>query len=138
MIEEYLQAKDLRYLTDNDGDFEVRFGYDDGWGCELTVNFETQNEGEIYCVRVWSNKRIPRSDWGRALMLCNTWNIERRWPKMFLYYTDLDEDQTAVIVAEGQVDLGDGTHPDFIDTFTSSIVSGSFSFWKWAHDEKKF
>ena len=40
----YLQARDLRYLTDSDGDFQVGFGYSEKTGCRLSIDLQA---GEV-------------------------------------------------------------------------------------------
>src|SRR5262245_55330367 len=89
MIEKYLKSVGVRYLMDNDGDFVVQFGYSEAQGCELSFYFIAGGKSnEIYVIRAFSDKRIPRDEWARAVMLCNTWNSERRWPKAYLQVKD--------------------------------------------------
>lgn len=136
MIERYLKQTGYKYLRDSDGDFHVNFHYEEDTGCELSILLCAEGKGsEIYSIRVLSDKRIPKSDWGRAIMLCNTWNKERRWPKAYLHVSDPAKDTVASIVLEQQIDLEKGIHQELLDHLTSSILLGGYVFWQWAHKE---
>jgi len=136
MIERYLQGKSLRFMVDADGDFRVEFAHDRECDCELTVWFIAGGpKKDVYCVRVNSNKHIPQRDWGKAVLICNQWNKERRWPKAFLYYRD-SEAEHGDILLEGQIDLEQGIHQELFDDFTNTVIATAFQFWKWAHEEK--
>lgn len=137
MIEKALRGASLKYLRDSDGDFIVQFGHSDKMGCEVDILLlAAGSKAEIYSVTGRSNKRIPRSDWGRAMTICNTWNKEKRWPKAYLYMENPSTDTTAAIVLEHQIDLEHGIHQELLDDFTFTIVAGIFSFWEWAHEHQ--
>jgi len=137
MIEKYLKSVNLKYLRDSDGDFVAQFAYDEDTGCELTLYLIAAGQkNEIYVIRVLSDKRIPKSDWGRAMMLCNTWNDERRWPKAYLHVANPDKDTIGTIVLEEQIDLEKGIHQELLDDLTTTILMGAHLFWEWAHKEK--
>jgi len=137
MIEKYLKAKNLKFLRDSDGDFRISFAYDEDTGCKLDVWFIAGGpQGDIYYVGVHSDKRIPKSDWGRAVMLCNTWNKERRWPKAYLYVHDPSTDTVGSIRLEEQIDLEKGIHQELLDDFTDTVIASANLFWEWAHKEQ--
>ncbi|HLZ60092.1 MAG TPA: YbjN domain-containing protein, partial [Ktedonosporobacter sp.] len=91
---------------------------------------------DIYRILTTSDRRIPRNDWGRAVMICNTWNKERYWPKAFLSVRNPDSDAYGAITLEWQIDLGKGIHQELLNDFTMTILSGGIAFWKWAHQEQ--
>jgi putative sensory transduction regulator len=137
MIEKYLKANDLRFLKDEDGDFVVDFAYDEDCGCELSFRLLAEGQqSEIYVIRAMADKRIQKADWGRAIMLCNTWNMERRWPRSYLYVRDQSKDTTGGIVLEEQIDLEKGIHQELLDHYTDTVMSAAYSFWQWAHKEQ--
>ncbi len=137
MIEKHLKARSVKYLRDSDGDFRIEFAYDEDTGCELTVwLIAAGTQNQIYDVLVVSNKRIPKSDWARAIMVCNTWNKEWRWPTAYLYVSDPSTDTTGTIRLEQQIDLEPGIHQELLGDFTDTIITGAFAFWKWAHKEQ--
>ncbi len=136
MIERSLRASQMKFLRDSDGDFIVQFGYSDDMGCELDVYLIVGGrQADIYNVMGMSNMRIPKNDWGRAVMLCNTWNKEKRWPKAYLNVKD-PNDATATIIVEQQIDLEKGIHQELLDDFTLTMISGMLHFWEWAHKEQ--
>ncbi len=137
MIERYLRARSLKFLRDSDGDFIVQFSYNDEMGCSVDMYLMVQGQQkDIYSVWGVSDRRIPKNDWGKAIMLCNEWNKLRRWPKAYLYVKDPATDTTGSIRLEYQIDLEEGIHQELFDDFTSSGIDGTFAFWKWAHQEQ--
>jgi len=137
MIEKYLKNRELKYLRDSEGDYRVDFAYDEDTGCEMTVWLIASGRNhEIYSVLVLSDKAIPKSDWGKAAMLCNTWNKERRWPKAYLFVRDPATDMRGEIRLEQQIDLEQGIHQELFNDFTNTMILGSFLFWEWAHKEQ--
>lgn len=139
MIKNFLDKAELNYFTDKDGDFTINFAYDEELGCELSFWFiVTGSNDEIYQVLISSDKDIPKSQWARVLMLCNTWNEEMRWPKVYLHIDDIDNDTTGNILLEEQIDLEQGIHQELLNDYTETILSTSFQFWKWMHEEHGF
>jgi len=137
MIERFVRSKNWKFLRDNDGDFRVEFAYDQDTGCEMTVWLMAGgSKHNVYTVLVTADKHIAKSDWGRAIMLCNTWNKEKRWPKAFLHVRDPNSDTIGAIRLEGQIDLEQGIHQELFDDFTLTIISGANTFWEWAHKEQ--
>jgi len=137
MMEKYLQERGLKYLTDRDGDFRVGFTYEQDIGCELTVwLIAGGSRNQIYVVRIRSDKRIPKSDWTRVAMVCNTWNKERRWPKAYLYVRDPNTDTSGEILLEMQIDLQKGIHQELLNDFTDTAIATAYQFWRWAHQEQ--
>ena len=135
MLESFLRRRQLRYLTDQDGDVHVSFGYDPNQGCSLRFLLMAAGSKEnILAVRVWSDKRIPRSEWGRAVMACNTWNRENRWPKAYLETDDGDTD-TGAISLDLDIPLAPGIHQELLDEILDVMFFGGGSFWEWAHKE---
>ncbi len=139
MIERYLKSRNLKYLVDSDGDYRVEFAYDESVGCGLKVLLIAAGpRHQIYQIVVLSDKRIPQKDWARAVMACNTWNKEKRWPKAYLYVADPSKDTVGMIMLEGQIDLEKGIHQELFNDFTDTIIATATSFWKWAHTEQGF
>lgn len=134
MIKNYLEEKDLNYFEDRDGDFIVRFNYDEDWGCALDIWFIVNNS--VYKVQINSTKPIPREDWGKTMMLCNTWHQQRRWPRAYLYIENPETDENGFIILNGNIDLEEGIHQELLDDWTGTIISAGFGFWKWAHQEQ--
>jgi len=137
MIETHLRRRALQFLTDSDGDFVAQFRYDEEIGGELTVQYMAEgSQNEIYTLRVRSSRTIPKNSWGRAIMSCNTWNKERRWPKAYLYVRDSMTDSSGEIILEEQIDLEKGVHQELLDDFTETVEGTAFAFWKWAYKEQ--
>jgi hypothetical protein len=137
MIEKYLKGRSLKYLVDDEGDFRVGFAYDEETGCSMVFwLIAGGSKDQIYLVRCMTDKKIPRSDWQSAIMLCNSWNKETRWPKAYLYVKDQATDTVGEIYLEEQIDVGVGIHQELLEDFTDTVIGTANEFWKWAHKEK--
>jgi len=136
MIEKFLRSQNYRFLTDSDGDFVLQFVYSKNADCKLTFNLMVAGKAkDIYSMRATSDKNIPKQEWGRVIMLCNTWNKEKRWPKAYLNVRDADSSPYGEIILEQNFDLEQGIHQELFDDFTSSMIAGSNLFWEWIHNE---
>lgn len=136
MIKKYLDKRDTRYLRDSDGDFRVDFERDEDIGREISIWFMAQGEhAEIYSVLMKSDKRLSKPEWDHTIPVCNTWNLEKRWPKAYLAVKDPEKDTIAEIFLEGQIDLEKGIHLELFEHYTDSILAAGVSFWVWAKTE---
>jgi len=138
MIERFLRTENLHFLRDSDGDFVLELPYSDDTGCSIkNYLMISARFPDIYRILITSDKRIPKNDWGRAVMVCNTWNKERFWPKAYLSVRD-PADTYGTIVLEWQADFEKGVHQELLDDFSMMILSSGITFWKWAHQEQGF
>lgn len=136
MIEQTLRSNNLRFLRDSDDDFVLEWGYDDEHGCALkSLLMVGGGNKDVYRITTTSDRRIPRNDWGRTIMICNTWNMERNWPKAYLRVANAS-DNYGLIVLENAFDLEKGIHQELLDDFTLTAIGTAFQFWKWAHQEQ--
>ncbi len=134
MIETYLGAHELKYLVDSDGDLVVQFETDENTGIEYTVFFVMREH--IYAILFMGDRKIGKADWGRAVMACNEWNRDKRWPTAVLYIDQ--ESGTGQIRLEGHLDLEQGIHQELFNDFTNYHVMGGAAFWDWVTKESKF
>lgn len=136
MVQRFLQTSGLKYLVDSDGDFVAEFGYDPALDCELSFWFIVGGpDHDIYRVAAKSNKRISQSDWARAVMLCNEWNRDRRWPKAYLTIHESGTLPYGDIMLEEQIDLEKGIHQELLDDFSLTVMATANAFWKWAKEQ---
>ncbi|MUG96850.1 hypothetical protein F7734_32720 [Scytonema sp. UIC 10036] len=140
MIKNYLDSKQSwKYLQDQNGNFVVEFARDEDTGCELSLWMTVEGENKsIYAVRVYSDKRISKKDWGRAMKLCNEWNAHKRWGKAFLHINNPDTDTTAQILVEEEIDLETGIHQELLNDFTNTVFVSANNFWTEAHQKGGF
>jgi hypothetical protein len=136
LIANYLRRRGLKFLVDSDGDFLVQFAYSETIGCELSMLLMAAGpRGDVYAIRLLSNKRIPKEERDRILRLCNTWNSARRWPKAYLHIPDSSPDAPGEIRLEADLCLEKGVHQELLDDFTDTILLAGHAFWEWAHKE---
>jgi hypothetical protein len=134
MIENYLRARNIRYLRDSDGDFCVNFGPQGEIRHTIRVWLLAGGTGQqVYVIRGHAEKRYPRSRWADCLLMCNTWNRDRRWPKAYLDNSDPNSD--GEIVLEEQIYVEKGIHQELLDDFSDTVISAIFSFWKWEKEQ---
>ena len=107
MLENYLKTNKLHFLRDEQGGFTVNFGHKEEIGGEFSISLSIEGDS-IYHILSMSRKEIPKAQWSEAIMLCNTWNKERRWPKVFLHVNNPETDITAMFVAEESINLTQG------------------------------
>lgn len=135
MVEKFLRSRNYRFLTDSDGDFILQFAYESDADCKISIHLIAAGENnEIYSLTARSDKSIPKSEWGRVVMLCNTWNRERRWPKSYLYVDDSSSARGEIFLEES-IDLGTGIHQELLNDFTITMIIGANLFWAWLHKE---
>ncbi|MBX5457032.1 MAG: YbjN domain-containing protein [Thermogemmatispora sp.] len=139
MIETCLRDQKLRFLRDEDNDIVVQFRYDPDCACELTFYLMAQGEKqEIYTLLCRSSRRLGPEEWERALVLCNTWNRERRWPKSYLRSFGNNGAAYGELCLEEHIDLEAGIHQELLTSFTMTFLASSFGFWRWLHQEQHF
>lgn len=134
MIEKFMRGRNYRFLRDSDDDFVLQFGYDSDADCKLTFYLMVDGKQEhIYTITARSDKRIPKQEWGRIVMLCNTWNREKRWPKSYLYVSDATSSTTGEIFLEEHIDFESGVHQELLDSVSLNMILGANLFWEWIH-----
>jgi hypothetical protein len=136
MIQAFLKSSGLKYLTDSDGDYVVEFSYNPDLDCELSYWFIVGGKDrDIYRVAVHTNKRLAQQQIGQAIVLCNEWNRERRWPKAYVNLVDSSGVSYGEIILEEQLNLEAGIHQELLNTFTLTVMVTGESFWKWANEQ---
>ncbi len=132
MIEAFLEDSELHYLRDRDGDFVVEFGYDEEvLGHPRFMLVTAGDDGDQYCLRGETMKRIPRVDWDRSLRLCNEWNAQYKLPKVYLEIDDPNASSSGRVVCEQWINLDAGIHQELINAMTSTFFTACFGFWRW-------
>jgi hypothetical protein len=137
LVERVLRKRDVMFLTDSDGDFKIEFGRDDDSGVPVVawIMFSGK-DGAVLQIRTHADREIPRDQWGAAISLCNEWNTERLWPKVYL--RPADEAVPALLACELNLDLSTGTFVDQVERQLRVAISASFEFFEWLHKEKSF
>ena len=135
MLEDYLKQSNIIYSIDDEGDYEIHFDHTDDIGCELTVWLISQgDEKSTLRVLASTDRKIPVADWGRTILLCNTWNSENGGPKAYLTMSD-EDDENASVDLDVSIDLEPGIHQELLNSFLDAAFAGIWVFWEWAHRE---
>jgi Putative bacterial sensory transduction regulator len=139
MIERYLEETGWPYNKDDDGDFWVSFAPDEDTPFSISVLFAAQGDSNcIYTVLGQANRPILRSEWGRALLMCNNWNKELCWGKAYLSIDNPDTDTTGKIFIDERISLENGIHQELFREISGSTIGAIWEFWKRAHKEHGF
>lgn len=132
MLFRYLEEDDAEYEVDEDGSLIFSYDYDDECACELTV-WLTLHPTNIFTVEVIEERNFPRSEWGRLLRICNTWNETERYPTAYLHTDDVGPEEVEIRLDHCY--LAHAATQQQIHDFTEEVIGNSFAFWKWAHRE---
>ena len=136
MIQDHLERNDLKFTTDEDGDFRVDFAPVAEGGPEISVWLTAEGANEdIFVIRVVANAAIPKTSWPGIVDACNRWNQEKRYPKAFLMIPVNVEELFAPVHLEGQFPMSAGATQPMVDEFISTIIGTGFSFWQWLAEE---
>jgi hypothetical protein len=136
MIRNVLDEHNIHFLTDRDNDLQVQYPDDGTRGCDLT--YALMYKENVFLITAIGDKEIPRSEWGRAILLCNTWNRDNLWPKACLWAENPDSDANGYIRLEGSLYVASGIHQELLSDFILTIMGNGLTFWEWAHKEQGF
>lgn len=136
MIRSYLDRAKLTYRRDKREDFRVDLEHDKDLRCAPSFWLTASGaEEEIYGIEARSNRRFPRDMWDWCLYVVNEWNKRMRYPKAYLYVPDPESGVTGEIRLEEYTDLEYGTHQEFVDHLTATIMGGAVRFWAWLDEQ---
>jgi hypothetical protein len=135
LVKRVLRKLDVTFLTDSDGDFKIEFGRNDDSGLPVVAWIMIGGK-DVLQIRTHAEREIPRDQWGTAISLCNEWNTEKLWPKVYL--RPADEAIPALLICELSLDLSTGTFADQVAYQLRIAISASFEFFEWLHKEKNF
>jgi hypothetical protein len=138
MVEKFLKSTSWRYLVDRDGDYLLQFGHSNNWGCDLDIYLTIAGQrSDVLSMYATPGHRIPSERWAEALVTCNEWNLEKRWPKAAFRAGD-SRDATGSFFLQLALDLEQGVHQELLDDTITVFISGADSFCRWAHESKGF
>jgi hypothetical protein len=122
-----LDAVDIRYLTDADGNLLAL------WERHAVLFTLEGPTDEILVIRVRPHATVP-PDWAdRAFRVVNEWNHARRFYKA--YVGDPTDRSQLPIYAEMQVPLGAGVHDALLTEMVECASAVATCFVEWLHDD---
>lgn len=132
MIKAHLDQAELKYTVDDDGDYRVDFAAAEEGQPELSfwLSAEGTND-DIFVVRCVTNLGVDKTLWPQAVMACNQWNTEKRYPKAYLWVSSDPEALFGQIRLESQYPVGAGVIQPLIDDWIATTFGTSFGFWEW-------
>lgn len=135
MIREHLTRNELKFFVDQDGDFRVDFAAFAEGAPSITIWLTIEGEhGDIFVVRVIGQQAIPKTLWPQAINACNQWNMEKRYPKAFLFIPSDTAELFGQVHLEGQFPLAAGIAQPQLDEIISTLIATGFSFWQWVFE----
>jgi hypothetical protein len=138
MIEKYLRSTSWRYLVDRDGDYLLQFAHSDDWGCDLEMYLTLSGpRGDVLSMHATPGYRIPAGRWTDALLACNEWNIDKRYPKA-AFRAGTAKDNAGRFFVQLALDCEKGIHQELLGDTIVLFIAGADSFCRWAHESKGF
>jgi len=116
----YLDAHDMRYGVDDDGDIG---GY---WDGHLFYFFRLGQNSEYLQIRGRWNRQVAATDLDAMLRHTNAWNADRLWPKLYVRV----EDDVLGVYAEHSVDYEHGLTDEQLDLHVASTFSTALAFFE--------
>jgi hypothetical protein len=137
MVQDHLERMELKFTTDDDGDFSVDFSLNDEEEIVLRVVMTAEGPNDdIFVIRGVTNLMVPKTLWPKVIAGCNQWNQERRYPKAYLFVPPDEDTLFGTIHLEGQFPLGAGVTQPLVDDLITTLVQTSFAFWQDAFEHK--
>lgn len=123
MIRRFLEQRGLRFFTDCDGDFLVRFR------CEKrTVEFmiATDSRGEVVWFESTASTRFRQEDVPLLLVATNSYTLSQRWPRLKVVV----EGSEAFVVTDGHLLALDSAGQEQLEGFLECALSTTLAFWE--------
>jgi len=121
-----LDARDMRYGVDDDGDIG---GY---WDGHLFYFFRLGGQQEYLQVRGRWNRKVAVDEYARVVDLVNTWNSEKLWPKGYVRA----EGDVVGVYAEHTVDYEHGLTDEQLDLHLACGITTGLSLFE--HLDEQF
>jgi hypothetical protein len=138
MIEKFLKSWGLPYKADDDGDFILAVPNTDDMGCDLVMFITaTGRQSDVCSMTALPTFSLPAARLTDALLACNEWNLEKRWPKAALKIGS-SRDDGGTFMLEMSLDLEKGIHQELLSYTLGVFVSSAVAFCKWGHETKGF
>ncbi len=132
IIENFLHSHSLRYMVDSDGDYRIAFRYDEEAQSDIEFWFVFLAK-DVLNLQSISARKIPRDEWGRAILDCNEWNSAARSLMVNAFFVHPKGESRGQIVLKASLDFEEGIHQEFFDYWAMMVMALSFSFWRWVN-----
>jgi hypothetical protein len=133
-VKRVLDERDLRYATDDAGDFAVNFERDAESGAALTLTILIRGSDDATLTfRVRADTAVPVSLRLDLLTALNEWQSSRYWPMVFA----VERDSGALeVICEHSLDLTAGTSKGLIDSAYMLSMTSSRRLYRWLRSER--
>jgi hypothetical protein len=135
LVDGYLGSHPRGWQKESELMWRANLGHHEERGCNLDALLIGLFVYNMYVVKVVSDYEVPRTKWGEALLLCNTWNKDQ-YGRTYLSAENFDTDDIGRIVCEECISLEQGAHQELFNDFTENAINRGMLFWKWAHQEE--
>ncbi len=133
MVLAFLKKDDLRFLTDEVGDFLLIFEGDAKQEIpELNVWLTVASQPTpVYSIRA-SAPAPPGPSFSEWCHITNAYCAQKRWPSVYVQ----NEKSGLRLHLEQHFNLGAGVHQELLDSLTRSTFASIWNFFIWWHDQK--
>lgn len=134
MVECFLEGRGYSFEKSGDAVFIATLRDDDLQDVyfKLRISFDRYN---TYMIKMVGSRMFPVNHHARMMMLCNTWNVQRIYPKAYAFSDSRLTEPVVAIILERVISLETGIHQRLLNHFTDQTISGAIEFWRWATKE---
>ena len=124
LVEEILNELELGYTVDSEGDLAIATP-------QLTVYFLFGQEGALFTVRTFYERKFSVADKPKLLTALNEWNVDTVWPKVYAYTQD---NGVVRVIGDSQLYCGAGGTREHLTTVIAHWTRSAIRFHRWLTD----
>jgi hypothetical protein len=132
MLRQYLNARQFKFSMDERERFRLLFSASEAYPVDLTIWLAAEGENhDILTMHCFCDRSLLDSEFDSALIACNRWNLEKRWPKAYCTLQPPWE-----VVLEMNVAISESVQAALVASILDGWMFGVHSFWQWIHAER--
>jgi len=124
MIRTYLESRDLRFFTDQEGDFFLIY---DCAEKVLHIRIGLDDDGQVMWFECTDTVSYKVDEVAILHLTLNTWMSERRWPRLSLR---VRKGSGVSVVADNHLALGSSLEDGEIVRFLDTTIGATLAFWE--------
>lgn len=134
MVQSYVMRHDLEFELDSDGDYAKTTSVANSHPVHYFKTFLmlSGKDRDILTILSISDHDLAQHQMGKAAMICNRWNQDRRWPTAYVNTDGSVQD----IRLSYNVPLYHDVSQELLDSMLLQGIVSTESFWEWAFNEQ--